>query len=101
VFTAREIGVAGVIACTHATLDRTGWPFWLHFDVDVLDQAIMPAVDSPGSPGIDPADLVALLRRLVNDARCAGLTVTIYDPSLDPAGTCARRIVALLRDVFA
>jgi arginase len=101
VFTAREIGVAGVIARTHATLDRTGWPFWLHFDVDVLDQAIMPAVDSPGSPGIDPADLVALLRRLVNDARCAGLTVTIYDPSLDPAGTCARRIVALLRDVFA
>jgi arginase len=100
VFTAREIGVAGVIARTRATLDRTGWPFWLHFDLDVLDQAIMPAVDSPGSPGIDPADLVVLLRRLINDARCAGLTVTIYDPSLDPEGACARRVVALLREAF-
>jgi arginase len=101
VFTAREIGVADVIARTRATLDRTGWPFWVHFDVDVLDQAIMPAVDSPGRPGIDPADLVVLLRHLIEDARCAGLTATIYDPSLDPQGTHARRIVSLLRDVFA
>jgi arginase len=101
VFTAREIGIAEVIARARATLERTGWPFWVHFDVDVLDQAIMPAVDSPGSPGIDPADLVVLLRRLIEDARCTGLTVTIYDPDLDPERSCARLIVSLLRDVFA
>jgi arginase len=101
VFTAREIGVPSVIERTHDTLDRTGWPFWLHFDVDVLDQAIMPAVDSPGGPGIDPADLVVLLRRLIKDARCAGLTITIYDPSLDPQGTYARLVVSLLHDILA
>jgi arginase len=101
VFTAREIGVASVVERTLDTLDRAGWPFWLHFDVDVLDQAIMPAVDSPGSPGIDPADLVVLLQRLIKDKRCAGLTVTIFDPSLDPQGTYARLVVSLLRDVFA
>lgn len=37
--------------------------FWVHLDVDVLDQAIMPAVDCPGSPGIPPEDLVAILQR--------------------------------------
>ena len=61
----------------------------------------MPAVDTPGSPGIDPADLVMLLRGLIKDARCAGLTVTIYDPSLNPNDTYARLVVSLLRDVFA
>jgi arginase len=64
-------------------------------------QAIMPAVDSPGSPGIDPADLVVLLRRPPKDARCAGLTITIYDPSLDPQGTYARLVVSLLHDILA
>jgi arginase len=101
VFTAREIGVPSVIERTHDTLDRTGWPFWLHFDAEGLDQAIMPAVDTPGSPGIDPADLAVLLRSLIKDARCAGLTVTIYDPSLDPQGIYARLVVSLLHDIFA
>jgi hypothetical protein len=30
----------------------------------------------------------------------AGMTVTIYDPDLDPQGKCAARIVTLLRKVF-
>lgn len=100
VFTAREIGPTAVFARTCRMLDRTGWPFWLHFDVDVLDQTTMPAVDSPGSPGIDPEDLVVLLRLLINDPRCAGLDVTIFDPDLDPDGTHARLVVSLLREAF-
>jgi arginase len=100
VFTAREIGPPAVFARTCSLLDRTGWPFWLHFDVDVLDQTTMPAVDSPGSPGIDPEDLVVLLRLLINDPRCAGLDVTIFDPDLDPDGTHAQLVVSLLREAF-
>ncbi|MGV6872004.1 arginase family protein [Pseudochelatococcus sp. B33] len=101
VFTARKLGAAGIIERTRATLDQTGWPFWVHFDVDVLDQTIMPAVDTPGSPGIDPADLILLLRHLVEDQRCTGLDVTIFDPDLDPDGSLARFLVALLREVFS
>jgi arginase len=52
VFAAREAD--GILAATRAVLDRTGWPFWVHFDVDVLDAALMPAVDSPGSRGSSP-----------------------------------------------
>jgi arginase len=48
-----------VIARTLAVLGKLpAWPFWIHLDVDVLDQAVMPAVDSPGSPGIDETDLM-------------------------------------------
>ncbi len=98
VFEAQEAG--GILAATRRVLDRTGWPFWVHFDVDVLDAALMPAVDSPGSPGIETEILRALLAGLVQDVRCAGLTVTIFDPDLDPEGTHAAFLVALLRDVL-
>jgi arginase len=101
VFAARELGAEGVLALTTRTLDRTGWPFWIHFDVDALDQTVMPAVDSPGSPGIDPDMLCNLLRRLLVDTRCLGMTVAIFDPDLDSVGTHARLIVDLLRDAAA
>jgi arginase len=72
-FTAREIGGEGMLTRTREPLARIGLPYWVHFDVDVLDQAIMPAVDSPGTPGIDPEDLSVLLRGLLHRPRCAGL----------------------------
>jgi arginase len=101
VFDALDAGAAKVLRRTTQVLDRTGLPFWLHLDVDILDQAIMPAVDSPGSPGIEPGELAPILGRLVRDSRCVGLNVTIYDPDLDPDGACANFLVSLLRDIFA
>jgi arginase len=100
VFAARSLGAERILECARNTLDRSGLPFWLHFDVDVLDQTIMPAVDSPGSPGIEPDDLIVVLADLVADERCAGLTVTIFDPDIDRDGSCARLLVSLLREVF-
>ena len=97
VFDARERGAEAVVASALATVGQKDWPFFLHFDVDVLDQAIMPAVDSPGSPGIDPDELRIILARLIADRRCAGMTVTIFDPDLDPDGSLAAWLVAFLR----
>ena len=55
----------------------------------------MPAVDCPGSPGIPLENLVAILQPLVADARCRGMTVTVFDPDLDPDGRCAATIVLM------
>lgn len=100
VFNARQIGPSAVLERTLAMLHQEPWPFWVHFDVDVLDRAVMPAVDSPGSPGIDPEDVTAILRPLVSDPRCCGMTVTIFDPDLDPAGDVATLIVRLLEGIM-
>lgn len=100
-FEANELGPSGVLAKTRATLDRRPWPYWIHLDVDVLDQDVMPAVDSPGSPGIAPSDLELILAGLLEDRRVAGMTVTIYDPELDPERSAARLIVSLLGGAFA
>jgi arginase len=57
---------------------------WLHVDLDVLDQKVMPAVDSPGSPGLDFEQLADLVGALRSSGRIAGADFAIYDPELDP-----------------
>ena len=95
-----SIGVEGVAARIATMLAaKPDQGFWIHLDVDVLDDAIMPAVDCPGSPGIPPKDLVAILHPLVADERCRGMTVTVFDPDLDPDGKYAATIVSLLADL--
>lgn len=76
------------------------WPFWLHLDVDVLDQTIMPAVDSPGSPGIDRLWLENICAQLLHNPLCCGMTVSVFDPDLDPDGRYAALIVEMLEAMF-
>lgn len=83
-----------------AVLERIGHTgldgFWIHLDVDVLDPAVMPAVDSPEAGGPDVHQLVDLLAPLVAHPRSLGMEVTIYDPELDPDEGAGRRLVGLL-----
>jgi arginase len=78
-------------------LDRA----WVHVDLDVLDEKVMDAVDSPGTPGLDFAQLTELLRTLIGSGRICGLDVCIYDPDLDRrnrfAGPIADSIAAAMR----
>ncbi|HUQ10865.1 MAG TPA: arginase family protein [Steroidobacteraceae bacterium] len=74
---------------------------WLHVDLDVLDEQVMNAVDSPGTPGFDYAQLSTLLRALIGSGRVIGLDVCIYDPDLDPGHRFAKPIVDCLVDGLA
>ncbi len=74
--------------------DCTG--YWVHLDVDVLDPAVMPAVDAPDPGGIAYPELELLLAGLVATRRCLGVEVTVFDPDYDPDGTYAAEIVAAL-----
>lgn len=71
-------------------------PLWLHIDLDVLNQSVMPAVDSSSSSGFDFAQLAELTFGLVASRRILGVNVTIYDPDLDLDGNSARAIVDCL-----
>ncbi|TWF33872.1 arginase [Chitinophaga polysaccharea] len=57
---------------------------WLHVDFDILDQIHLPAVDSPGSPGLDFKGLEIMLTELLQSGLFTGIDFTIYDPDLDP-----------------
>jgi arginase len=99
------VGTAGYSTAVSAVLERLARAdldgFWVHLDADVLDAAIMPAVDSPEPNGPDLDQLSELLRPLVNHAGALGMELTIYDPRLDPELTCGRRLVELLASVLA
>src|SRR5205085_10039959 len=96
----RDLGPEAVAARALERLATASGGYWVHFDVDVLDPTIMPAVDSPLPGGFSAEEGTRLLAALVRAPRALGLQVTIYDPKQDPHGTAGRRIVALLAAAF-
>ncbi|ROQ16639.1 arginase family protein [Curtobacterium sp. PhB171] len=88
----RARGTATVVKALRTTAGAAG--YWLQVDVDVLDAAVMPAVDSPDPGGCTPHELIELLRALA--PRAVGASITVYDPDLDPDGTHARLLTEVL-----
>jgi arginase len=76
--------------------------FWIHLDADVLDDEVMPAVDSPQPGGLSRNELIEMLKVLLASRLAAGMEVTIFDPDLDPDGSIASAftddLVAALAD---
>ncbi|GAA2363612.1 arginase [Catellatospora methionotrophica] len=70
--------------------------YWVHIDVDVLDPAVMPAVDAPEPGGIALTELELLLTGLVNTPDCLGMELTVFDPDHDPDGRHAAELVTTL-----
>jgi arginase len=93
------IAAAATTALAHLSQRRVN-RIWLHVDVDVLDQIVMPAVDSPGSPGLTFAQLTELIVALRNSGRIIGADVTVFDPDLDPDGGYAAALTTCLGDGF-
>ena len=58
----------------------------MHVDADVLDDAIMPAVDYRLPDGLSWEELTTAMRIAIKSHRVVGLEVTIYNPKLDPDG---------------
>jgi arginase len=75
--------------------------FWLHVDVDVLDPAVMPAVDAPDEGGIAFAELEQLVSGFVATPDCLGMQVTVFDPDYDSDGAYARELVESLVTALA
>lgn len=82
-----------------ATADVRG--FWIQVDADVLDPAAMAAVGTPEPDGPTPRELLRVLTPLVQHPRALGLSLTSYDPALDPDRSCARRLVNILEALLA
>ena len=90
-------GSSGAAARALNSLECPGLAgFWVHVDADVLDPAVMPAVDSPEPGGPGSEELVHLLRPLLSHPGALGLQLTIYDPEQDPHGSGAELLVRIL-----
>ena len=93
----RERGAARVGTDAAARLAER--PAWLHLDLDVLDESVLPAVSYPQPLGLDWDELVALLRPLVAAPNLLGASVADFNPDRDINGTHAARVVQALESL--
>jgi arginase len=70
--------------------------FWVHLDVDVLDDDLMPAVDYRHAGGITWEEAAEILRGLLRASSARGLEVTIFNPRLDSDGSLAQHLSGLI-----
>ena len=70
--------------------------FWIHLDVDVLDEAAMPATDYLMPGGLEWEELGALMAALCASPGLAGLSLGCVNPDKDPGGRCTARTAELL-----
>lgn len=61
--------------------------FFIHLDLDVLNDNIMPAVDSRTEDGLSYTEFSNLLKPLLSSKKVVGIEITILDPDLDREGT--------------
>ena len=70
--------------------------FWIHLDVDAIADESMPAVDYRMPGGLTFIELGELLREAIDSGKATGMTITIYNPNLDPSRRIARALVDCL-----
>ena len=91
----REQGIAAAGSELAARLTEAG-PFWLHLDVDVLDEGIFPATDYLQPNGLSWDELAAVLAPLAASEALIGASLGCYNPEKDPGLACGRRLVEVL-----
>ena len=83
-----------------AALASSPGRFWLHLDVDVLDETVFPATDYLFPGGLAWPSLVEAMRPLGASSALIGVSIGCYNPEKDPDGACGRALVDACRDVF-
>ncbi len=86
-----EAGELGAIRLTEQA-DR----FWIHLDVDVLDERAMPATDYLMPEGLQWGELAELLAPLCGSPAAAGMSIGCLNPEKDPGGRLTLRTCDLL-----
>lgn len=74
--------------------------WWIHFDTDVLHDTINPAVDYRLKGGLSFRQTGKILKRIIGTDKVDGMTVTIFNPTLDSSGKIAPHIVRTISQAF-
>jgi arginase len=101
----RTLGVDAAMAEALSLLQRRGEEeldgFWIHVDADVLDGAIMSAVDDPSPDGLLWGELAAALGMAIGSGLAVGLQITIYNPDFDETGANGRGLATTINTVLS
>jgi len=96
-----ELRAQGLAAAGQQAAQRLGARFFVHLDVDVLDERAMPATDYLMPGGLDWDELAALLGPLGRSPALAGLSLGCLNPEKDPGGRFSDLTCDLLAGALA
>jgi arginase len=96
-----ELRAESVANAAERAAQRLGPRFFVHLDVDVLDERAMPATDYLMPDGLQWDELAALLEPLGRSPALAGLSLGCLNPEKDPDGSLTERTCALLDGALA
>ncbi len=98
------IGQKGIETVTTGIIaDINNWKvdgYWLHFDTDSLADEINPAVEYHLPGGLSFEQTAYLINQLLHTGNMAGISVTIFNPRMDPDGHIAKNITQMLIRAF-
>ena len=94
----RDRGLAEAGAATRDQLSAAG-RYWVHLDVDVLDELAFPATDYLMPGGLTVAELGQLIRPLLASPALAGVSLACYNPQKDSDGNGAAALLELLGEL--
>jgi arginase len=97
----RATGLATAGARAAERLGADGGRFWMHLDLDVLDERAMPATDYLMPGGLEWDELAALLDPLCASGALVGVSLGCLNPEKDPDGSYTARTCALLAEALA
>ncbi len=93
----RRDGLTAALEASLARVARDDLPgFFVHLDADVLDDAVMPAVDYRAPGGLQSSEVARIVSAALATGKAVGLELTIFNPALDPDGSLARELVDML-----
>ena len=74
--------------------------FWIHFDADVIDDAVMPAVDYRLPGGLTWVEIEHILSAALAHPRAIGMEITIFNPKFDTDGKILSAFFEMLTNAF-
>jgi arginase len=103
-FDLRVLRAKGISAITNEFLQMVSFKkldgFWIHLDVDVLNDEIMPCVDSRQEDGLSYNELNLTLQSLIFSPLFRGIDITIFDPTLDKDGRYIKQFTREMANCF-
>jgi arginase len=76
-------------------LAEGGRRYWLHLDVDVMDEQAFPATDVLMPDGLTVEELAELIEPLLSHPALAGVNLVCFNPEKDPGGACGDALADL------
>ncbi|MFX1483740.1 MAG: arginase family protein [Promethearchaeota archaeon] len=95
-----EKGIESTFYTSLSLFQDSNLPLWLHFDVDVMDKAIMPAIHYPVEEGLSYNEALELFTLLRNTKKLVGISIACYHPNFDIDMKGMKILLSLLNELF-